>query len=271
MGRRRLTIKGKTDGFGCQLNAKLSGIAFCFDNNRYEYVHTPFTAVSHGWGSKENAKRINDFLGIPYRHNARINVRHRFMKKVFNNPNKFYTDEVLYHLRDMFWSNKKYETLEQITIHIRRGDIQPHRRDGGRFLRYQSNDWYTKILPKVVRDHPDSYPIVIHSEGNIEQFQSIKDKSPDSISERIIFKLGKESDPSGCEHDMLSAFYEMVASKVFVQSKSGLSYSAGIFNEHSVYMPWGNTAMGQKKKLWNWKGLDTDIEWSDHHLSNEPV
>ena len=262
MRRRRLTIKGKTDGFGCQLNAKLSGIAFCFDNSRYEYVHTPFTAVSHGWGSKESCERVNDFLGIPYQHNPRINVRHRFIKKVFDNPNKFYTDEVLYHLRDMFWSNKKYEALEQIAVHIRRGDIQPHRRDGGRYLRHQSNEWYTRAIPKVAKHYPD-YPIVIHSEGNLEQFQSIKDGCPDSVSERIIFKLGKTHE-AGCEHDMLSAFYEMVASKVFVQSKSGLSYSAGIFNEHVVYMPYGNTAPGQKKKLWRWKEIDGDIAWGDY-------
>ena len=261
---RRLTIRGKTDGFGCQLNAKLSGIAFCFDNSHYQYVHTPFTAVSHGWGSQENAKRINDFLGIPYRQNERVNVSHRYMKQVFDNPNKFYTDEVLYHLRNMFWSNKKYEALEQITVHIRRGDIQPHRHDGARHRRYQPNEWYNKIIPKIARRHPDSYPIVIHSEGDVEQFQSIKDKCPSSISERIIFKLGNESNPGGCEHDMLSAFYEMVASKVFVQSKSGLSYTAGIFNEHSVYMPSGNTAKGQKNKLWNWKNINTDIEWGDH-------
>ena len=264
MRRRRLTVKGKTDGFGCQLNAKLSGIAFCFDNSRYEYVHTPFTTVSHGWGSKENCERINDFLGIPYQHNPRINVCHRYMKQVYDNPNKFYTDELLYYLRDMFWSNKKYEALEQITIHIRRGDIQPHRHDGGRHRRYQPNEWYSKIIPKVARRHPDSYPIVIHSEGDVEQFHSIKDKCPSSISERIIFKLGKESNPGGCEHNMLSAFYEMVASKVFVQSKSGLSYTAGIFNEHSVYMPLGNTAMGQKKKLWNWNEINGDIAWGDH-------
>ena len=98
----------------------------------------------------------------------------------------------------------------------------------------------------------------------MEQFQSIKDKCPSSISERIIFKLGKQSDPSGCKHDMLSAFYEMVASKVFVQSKSGLSYTAGIFNDNVVYMPLGNTAKGQSKKLWNWKEINADIEWGDH-------
>lgn len=260
---RRLTVRGKTDGFGCQLNAKLSGIAFCFDNDRYQYVHTPFTAVSHGWGSRENTKRINDFLGIPYRHNPRVNVSHRFMKQVFDNPNKFYTDELLYHLRDMFWSNKKYEELEQITIHIRRGDIQPHRHDGGRRHRYQSNEWYIRAIPKVAKHYPD-YPIVIHSEGKMEEFQSIKDRCPKNISERMIFKLGKESDPSGCENDMLSSFYEMVASRVFVQSKSGLSYCAGIFNAHMVYMPLGNTAAGQKKKLWNWKEINDSTAWGDH-------
>ena len=260
---RRLTVRGKTDGFGCQLNAKLSGIAFCFKNSHYEYVHTPFTAVSHGWGNSQDVQRINDFLGIPYRHNARVNVCHRYMKQVFNDPNRFYTYETLEHLRDMFWSNKEYEILEQITIHIRRGDIQPHRRDGGRYLRYQSNDWYTRAIPKVAKDYPD-YPIVIHSEGDMEEFQSIKDGCPSFVSERMIFKLGKESDPCRCEHNMLSAFYEMVASEVFVQSMSGLSYSAAIFNEHNVYMPYGNSAAGQGKKLQDWNEINGDIAWGDH-------
>ena len=87
----------------------------------------------------------------------------------------------------------------------------------------------------------------------MEEFQSIKDGCPDSISERMIFKLGKESDPTGCEHNMLSAFYEMVASKVFVQSKSGLSYTAGMFNGHDVYIPNGRSALGQKHQLQHWK------------------
>jgi hypothetical protein len=254
MGLRNLTIKGKTDGFGCQLNAKLSGIAFCFHNHRYRYVHTPFKAASHGWGSAKNTKRINDFLGIPFKSVRRANVSHRYMTKVFKNPDNFYTHGVLDHLRDMFWSNKEYEVLEQITVHIRRGDIQSHRRDGGRYKRHQDNGWYTRIIPKIASYYPDSYPIVIHSEGNMEEFQSIKDGCPDSISERMIFKLGIESneDAAGCKHDMLSAFYEMIASKVLVQSKSGLSYCAGIFNAYNVHIPGGNRAMGQSKHLRHW-------------------
>ena len=120
------------------------------------------------------------------------------------------------------------------------------------------------MIPNIASCYPDSYPIVIHSEGEMEQFQSIKDGCPDSISERMIFKLGKESDPSGCEHDMLSSFYEMVASKVLVQSKSGLSYCAGIFNAYNVHMPRGNHAMGQGEPLRHWDGLDDSIAWSDY-------
>tara|TARA_R110000824_G_scaffold392970_1_gene591697 strand:- start:658 stop:1428 length:771 start_codon:yes stop_codon:yes gene_type:complete len=254
MGLRGLTIKGKTDGFGCQLNAKLSGIAFCFNSPRYIYVHTPFTSVSHGWRSEENGKRVNDFMNIT-EIKAKVHVSYKYMKAVFNDPNSFYNHGLLDHLRKMFWSNKEYEALEQITVHIRRGDIQPrpickHR---GGYLRHQNNEFYSRGIPKVASHYPDSYPIVIHSEGNMEEFQSIKDGCPDSISERMIFKLGKESDPTGCEHNMLSAFYEMVASKVFVQSKSGLSYTAGMFNGHDVYIPNGRSALGQKHQLQHWK------------------
>ncbi len=36
---KNLTITGKTDGFGCQYNAVLSGMAFCDKHNSYRYVH----------------------------------------------------------------------------------------------------------------------------------------------------------------------------------------------------------------------------------------
>ena len=56
------TMSGKTDGFGCQLNAVFSAIAFCEHDPNYVYVHTPFFHVSHGWdspGKNESNKLMN--------------------------------------------------------------------------------------------------------------------------------------------------------------------------------------------------------------------
>ena len=40
------TITGKTDGFGSQYQAIMSGIAYCYYNN-YEYIHTPIIKMEH--------------------------------------------------------------------------------------------------------------------------------------------------------------------------------------------------------------------------------
>jgi len=259
MRRRNLTVRGKTDGFGCQLNAKLSGIAFCFNNNRYRYVHTPFVSVSHGWRSKEAVDEINSFFNIPdLRKKHRINVRHKCMNKVFNKPNDFYVDNVLDYLRSMYWSNKEYNLLDQITIHIRRGDIQPRGtcRHRGEWRRYQGNKWYNRIIPIISNRHPSYYPIVIHSEGKIEEFESITEGWPASLLDKTIFKLAECGQGGTNSHEdknnMLETFHEMVSSKAFVQSKSGFSYTAGIFSEGENYFHRGNSAIGQRIPLKGW-------------------
>lgn len=257
MRQKSLTVAGKTDGFGCQLNAKLSGIAFCWNNPRYRYRHTPFKSVSHGWRSKEAVEKINSsFMHIPwFQRKGPIHVRHKWMKKVFNKPNEYYVHNVLDHLRRMYWHEKEYVSLEQITVHIRRGDIQPHRRDGGRWLRHQKNNWYNKIIPKISNLYPDHYPIVIHSEGKMEEFESIIKNWPSDLVDRTIFKLPNAQDflpAHKTKNNMLEAFHEMVSSKVFVQSKSGLSYTAGIFSEGENYFHRGNRAAGQRIPLKGW-------------------
>ena len=63
MGYKNLTVRGKTDGFGCQLNAKLSGLAFCYNHPNYRYIHTPFVSVSHGW-REETEKKYMLYIAI---------------------------------------------------------------------------------------------------------------------------------------------------------------------------------------------------------------
>ena len=177
------------------------------------------------------------------------------MNKVFNRPNKFYVHNVLDYLRSMYWSNKEYNCLDQITIHIRRGDIQPRGvcRHRGEWARYQGNNWYNKIIPIISNRHPSYYPIVIHSEGKIEEFESVTKGWPASLLDRTTFKLAElDTNSHEGKNNMLEAFHEMVSSKVFVQSKSGLSYTAGIFNENENYFHEGNSAVGQKRPLKDW-------------------
>lgn len=258
MGSKNLTVRGKKDGFGCQLNAKLSGIAFCWNHPNYRYVHTPFTRVSHGYRGRKHVDHINQFMSIhpDNRRGKKIHASFRYLKQVFAKPKEWYNNKTLNYIRSWYWSNKDEtnfpRSLDQITVHIRRGDIQPHRRDGGRWRRFQPNYWYNHWVPILASKYPDSYPIVIHSEGNMAEFESITDGWGQSLKDRTVFKLGKMGNEADCEHNMLKAFHEMASSKVLLQSKSGFAYTAGIYNENNVWFVRGNPAIGQKYPLNDW-------------------
>lgn len=247
---KNLTIRGKTDGFGCQLNAKFSGIAFCENTSgRYRYIHTPFTSVSHGYG--DYSEKINQFIGIPDMRNGRkIHVVYRFMRNVFSNPSAFYTNRVLTKIRDWYWKDKTKSDVD-IVVHIRRGDCRFHKSGIGRFM---NNTWYNRNLPSILIKHPDNYKITIHSEGDISEFESITDGWPNSITDRIVWKLGENYNPE-CENNMLAAFHDMCSAKVFIQSKSGLSYTSAILNDGIVYFKTGSNAIGQKYPINGWNLL----------------
>lgn len=251
---KNLTIRGKTDGFGCQLNGKLSGIAFCLNNPVYRYIHTPFTSVSHGYRDRERVQQINNHLGIAdNRHGKKIHAAYRYMNNVYNDPNAFYTNRTLEYIRNLYWQNKDYEALNCIAVHIRRGDIARKTKQGQRpHFRYQPNYWYQQIIPTIAKKYPDNYKIVIHSEGEMSEFESIMDGWSWSLKERTVFKLGIDDDHS-CENNMITTFHQMIASKVLVQSKSGLSYTAGLYNSHNVHFVAGNRSRGQSKPLKHWE------------------
>jgi len=245
MGYKNYTIRGKTDGFGCQYNAILSGIAFCANSNgRYRYIHTPFSRVSHGWESR--TKELSDFIGIPdNRHGKKIHVGQRYNKAVHldRSPSNWYNKEVLDLIKSHYWSTEKPEKIQdEIVVHIRRGDVQPHR-GGDRKARYMKNKWYNGRIPWLADRYPDHYKITIHSEGDMSEFQSIMDGWPEEVKSRTTWKL------NAC---LKEAFNDMVTAKVFFQSKSGLSYTAGILSDGEVYFKMGSSARGQKYPLQNW-------------------
>jgi len=259
------TIRGKTDGFGCQYNAILSGIAFCEHDPNYNYIHTPFYSVSHGWGWEENepesswkkrTDELNEFIGIPYpQEKQQIDKAQRFNKTVFNDnrPSNWYDDQTLKKIRKYYWSTPKPSKCEQdIVVHIRRGDVQPDGKGSDRRKRYTANEWYGGRIPWVASMYPESYTIAIHSEGEMDEFESIMDDWPTSLIDRTTWKLGKYW-KHNVEFDLKRAFHDMVTSKVLVQSKSAFSYVAGILSEGDVFYYSGNKQSGQRYPLDNWR------------------
>ena len=248
------TIRGKTDGFGCQYNAILSGLAFCEHDPDYNYVHTPFRSVSHGW--RDRVDELNEFIGIPDgRSGKKIHKSQRCNRTVFNDnrPSVWYDAKTLKKIRDYYWSTAKPRSCKQdIVVHIRRGDVQPDGNGADRRKRYTGNEWYRDRIPRIASMYPEGYTIAIHSEGEMAEFESIMEGWSTSLINRTTWKLGKYW-KHDIEFDLTTALHDMITAKVLVQSKSGFSYVAGILSEGDVFYHAGSKNSGQRYPLDHWR------------------
>ena len=206
------TISGKTDGFGAQYQAIMSGIAFCEYKN-YTYLHTPFTKMEHG----VDINKMNDFIGINGDNIEEDTIIEKFSRVVHfsKNPSIYYTPAVIKKIRDFYYKNPKpvIENID-IAIHIRRGDVSQVINKN----RYTSNDTYNKIIEKLKVKYPD-YNILIFSQGTHADFNDLH-ISKDNLRLNL---------------DILVTFHSLVSAKVLVMSKSSFAYSAGILNKNTVY------------------------------------
>jgi hypothetical protein len=218
------TIRGKTDGFGAQYHAIMSGIAIC-SYNKWSYIHTPMTSIEHG----VNVQQMNEFIGIPQSSRSIVNVSEAYSNTVHETdvPDIYYTDDVIKQIRGFYNSCPKPSLdVNDIVIHIRRGDITARNTE-----RYTNNHVYKQIIRQLNERYP-TYKITIHSQGNIEDFS-------DLISDNVSFSLNK---------DLRVTFHSMATAKVLIMSKSSLSYSAAILNDKEVYyMPFWHKPL----KRWN--------------------
>ena len=209
------TITGKTDGFGAQYQAIMSGIAYCKFKN-YNYIHTPFKKIDHNG----DIKSLNNFIGIPNLHsknNINIDITENYSGEVHwsRNPSKYYTNDTIALLRNYYYTTYK-PVIEKvdIAIHIRRGDVNMKKYPD----RYTSNSYYNKIIKFLNYKYP-SYNIFIFSEGSMKNFNELKGKN-------LSFKLNKSIEET---------FHSLVSAKILVTAKSSFSYSAAILNSNKIY------------------------------------
>lgn len=268
------TIRGKTDGFGCQYNAILSGLAFCEHDPDYNYVHTPLRNVSHGWRDKHKVDELNEFIGIPDgRDGKKIHKAQYRNKTVFgdNRPSGWYDTKTLKKIRDHYRSTAKPLPCKQdIVVHIRRGDVQPDGNGSDRRKRYTGNEWYRDRIPWVASMYPEDYTIAIHSEGEMVEFESIMDGWSTSLVNRTTWKLGKYWEHD-IEFDLRAAFHDMVTAKVLVQSKSAFSYVAAILSEGDVFYYAGNKNGGQRYPLDHWRIIQHSSSKHEDGISYEEI
>lgn len=225
------TITGKTDGFGAQYHAIMSGIAICKYKN-YIYLHTPMKEVAHV--KTLDKLNLNKFIGIKSeKNNKAIDIKEEFSYEVHTskNPSIYYTKEVINQIRNYYYSTDKpgIDNID-IAIHIRRGDVVKNTVGPAKIDRFTDDNFYKEVIKKLLAKYPN-YIIHIYSEGKVKDF-SIKEHS------RIRFHLNE---------DLIATFHSLVKAKVLIMAKSSLSYSAGILNENKVYyIEWWH------KKLDHW-------------------
>lgn len=224
-----MTIYGKTDGFGSQLQAIFSLIAYCYYKD-YTYVHTPMYKMHH------NDEQIPDF---PNYMNSFINVEHTFstVNQLSNydnsiihkqkegpfvhgslHPEYFYNDHVLDLFREMYFSRTKplltYDNkYKNVAVHIRRGDVNRTKYPS----RFITNKQYIDLLRKI---NVDNSIIHIVSEGEEKDFQDIVTEFPNN---KVVMHIN--------ENIQLS-FHHLVMSDVLVLAKSSFSYCAGLLNKN---------------------------------------
>jgi hypothetical protein len=213
------TIKGKTDGFGAQYQAMMSGFAFSKFKN-YFYFHSPFISMEHN----VNVADLNKFIGINNNELIKNNLLPQpedtiIVKPIADEvhwsktPSIYYTDKVLKLIRQYYYSTAKPDVGNiDIAVHVRRGDVDPAN------PRFTGNSFYQNLISSLKQKYP-SREIIIFSEGELEDFKD----------------FGLNKDQFRLNLDVAETFHSLVVANVLVTARSSFSYTSAILNENTVY------------------------------------
>ena len=228
----QLSIYGKMDGFGSQVHACFSLIAYCAYKD-YEYVHTPFYHMTHNDEKLPEFHNVmNQFINLEHVFKSAKNISNFELSKVHTvkegyyvhgslTPEFFYNKDVLEKIRKCYNSTPKpdlssvfYQNNYNIAIHVRRGDVGLNRH----ISRYTSNIDYVHYLKTLT--FPENAQLHIFSEGKEEDFSEFKAEFPN-----IRFQLNI---------NIQETFHCLVKADMLVMSKSSFCYAAAILNENKV-------------------------------------
>jgi hypothetical protein len=226
------TSEGKSDGFGSQLQACFSLIAYCAYKN-YTYVHRPFSTMHHNDERLDNfPKLMNDFVNLEHKFKSINNISNFESSQLFRfkegymvhgslHPEFFYTEDVLNEIRSCYYSSPKpdikhifTENNYNVALHIRRGDVSKT----ANVPRYTPNNMYIEILKKI--NLPNNTVIHIFSEGNPDDFKEIT-----NTYSNVLLHLNT---------NIQITFHCLVKSDMLILCKSSFGYCAGLLNENIV-------------------------------------
>ena len=241
-------IPNKGAGIGHQLANWIAGYWFA-EQFRLKFAHCPFS--SEKWeaflGFGENELSLKELLiqqkykkvRLPLFNENNVNEIHLIKNIIASYANRkvvfvceqdqFYKDQfgVIEDMKIKFQNAKarKEDRLIfenenfHIALHIRRGDIVVGQENGNSNLqmRWQSNDYFTKVLAQVVKNVKATKPIAIHlfSQGEKEEFSEFKK------FKNMHFCLGMSAQDS---------FLHMVNADLLITSKSSFSYKPALLS-----------------------------------------
>jgi len=223
-----ITIKGKTDGFGAQFQAIMSGFAFARYNN-YVYRHTAFKSIAH----YNYPFEMNTFCGFKSDKNDisshKVDIVYKYIQPVHRScvPDIYYTQNVLDEMRKLYMTTEKPPKCKyDVAIHIRRGDVNLSSE-----IRYTPNKLYLTVM-NFIRKKYNNISFCIYSEGNEKDFELLKNHD-------VIFSLNT---------NIKNTFHEMVTAKILVMAKSSFSYCAALLSQGEIlYIPFWHKPL----KHWN--------------------
>jgi hypothetical protein len=225
------TSDKRVDGFGSQFQTLLHIIYYSSVNNA-EYIHIPIQTIEHNYlNDPQYVKTLEEFMCVKMfksihdidtsctsnvRNITSAECRNYFQEDV----NRAMSHISLVTYKSTFWNNineNHYNNNKfNISIHIRRGDVQPNYNSD----RYTSNQFYLTQMQHLSEKYKDRDILFhIYSEGLESEFECFK-------TQNTVLHLNE---------DVKTTFIGLITSDVLVQSKSSFSYVAGLLSKGIIY------------------------------------
>lgn len=237
-----LTMRGRNDGFGAQLQAVLAVIATA-RRLGLPFVFSPIRVEDHDTDPRTTdlllARFANEYPALPQHALIEVNLLNddpNFLgvyPEIFDvahsilweeTPENGYTHALLEHTR-VFLLHSASTSLSlstlastDIAVHIRRGDVQSQTMLGK--SRYVPMSFYEQLVPLLILKYP-AHSVRIFSEGDPSEFQGLTAAGP-AVSLHL-------DEPTHV------AFVHLMTAGVLVTSRSSFSYVAALLNAGHVY------------------------------------
>jgi len=242
------TVTKRRDGFGAQFQYYIWQILYT-ELNGGKFIMPKITDMEHNYNNDPNfIEKVKKFMNLENRYSgfqAFINKKTiNFLNTklgyqfVENNIDFCLKSNLMYNIKNLFWSNKNKNNIYQqednienyynIAVHIRRQnkhDGSNYKEDTNIPLGYYKEKIFEaceKYLFTFGLKRKKPIRIFIYSQGNINDFDEFLNIEYGEINLKI-------------DDDMFTSFLGLAAADVLIMSPSSFSYIAGFLSEGEIY------------------------------------